>query len=623
MNSKIALTMIAKGDGDEPKNLHRALQSVAPFVDGIFITLTGPKETLEEIEAVCKEFNAVVSYTRALWKVDKEMVNWMKEFTGYDSHVKVDDELFLFDEARNYNLSQVPKEYDWFLWMDCDDVFRRGENLRKVASMGMEKGFEAIYFNYLYQVDLEPEKGIPPEKQKIRNVVIEHLRERLVRNQGKYKWIAPIHETCIEQVPTNKTDNYDCDILHLSSIPDRMNSLTRNLKNLELAVYQSKGKDPRHLYYLAKALFDMRTTEYDDRALPLIHTYLWGEDKSGWPEERAQACLYLAEIYRRKNELNNAIKACVNAMIESPQDPMIFVNTAITYAVRKEWERALFWVRIASSIPEANTTLVKNPRDLQGMILEVIYNCSLHLGHIDEAWAASQKMRELLPEDEQTKNIFEFITQLREQRDVTKIVVRLADYLKATGEWHKVRPLLEATPFIAEQTPFIVDLKQKNNPPKYWDKNEIAIYCGPGFTQWSPKAMENPGERFVGGSEEAVICMSRELRKLEWNVTVYGDPGPDEGDHNGTHWFPYYKFNQLDHFNVLVVWRQPGFFERDLHFKKGYVWMHDIANPFDFSEKVIKNVTKFLFLSQWHWQNDKRLTDRLPEEKVMFTSNGL
>lgn len=612
---KIALNLICKGDGEEPKNLRRALESVAPFIDGMYITLTGPKETLVEAEKVCKDFKVHVSYTRALWTATEEMVAWMKEFTGYEPHTKAGDKLFIFDEARNFNLSQVPKDYDWVFWIDCDDVLRRGENLRKVAEMGIEKGFEAIYFNYLYQVELEKET----RDYSVKNIIIEHLRERLVRNNGKYKWIASIHETLIEQVPTSKTDNYDCDILHLSTNIDRLNSLTRNLKNLELAVFQSKGKDPRHLYYLAKAFFDMRTTEYDQKAIPLIHNYLWGENKSGWPQERAQACIYLAEIYRRKNEFNNAIKACVNAMIEAPEDPSIFVNMATTYAVRREWERALFWIRVATSIPDAKTTLVKNPRDLQGMILEVIFNCSLNLGHIDEAWAAAHKMYELMPQDEQVQKVMEYITQLREKRDITKIIVRLADYLKASGEVYKIKPLLQATPIIAEQTPFILDLKMKNNPPKYWDRKEIAIYCGLGFTTWSPKQLSNPGESFVGGSEEATICMSRELQKQGWQVTIFGDPGSDEGEHEGVIWLPYYKFNALDHFNILVSWRHLDLFDMNLNCRKTYLWCHDIINELEVTKERLDKITKIIVLSKWHRENISKVLD----EKIMISSNGI
>src|SRR3990167_8320070 len=399
MKNKIALAMICRGVGQEVPNLRRCLYSIAPYVDGIFITLTAPVNMLKEVEKVCKEFGVHITYGEFKQKADTETVKWLKEFLGYEPNMRVGDKMFRFDQARNFSFAQVPKEYDWILWMDTDDVFLNASKLRDVAKLGdVTPPIEAFYFDYLYQVDVEQDPALPPEKWKIRNIIIQHLRERLVRNQGKYKWIAPVHETLIEQTLTNKSDNYDCAIMHLATDQDRANSLTRNLPVLELAIYESKGKDPRHLYYLAKAYFDLRTPEADKKAIPLILAYLYGENKSGWPQERAQACEYLAELYRRNGEMNNSIKSVMNGLIEEPNDPALFVNLAQSYVHKKDYERALFWVKVADGIPLPKTTLVKNPRDLEGEKLEIVYNCAMNMGNIDGAWAAAHKIVELMPE---------------------------------------------------------------------------------------------------------------------------------------------------------------------------------------------------------------------------------
>lgn len=622
--SKIALAMICKGEGDEPEILRRCLESVAPHVDGIFITLTGDPTKLAQAEEVCREYKANISYSRALWTADQATVDWLKGFLGYEPHMKVGDEIFLFDEARNFNFAQVPPEYEWILWLDSDDVLRRGENLHKVVDLVTPHNVEAVYFNYLYQVEIAGEfcvtcnQKVPVHEREIRHTIIDHLRERLIRNNGHYKWIAPIHETLIEQVPTNKTDNYDCDVVHLATMDDRQRSLTRNLRNLELAIYRTEGKDPRHTYYLAKAFFDIRQHEYDEKAVPLIQQYLYGEHKSGWPEERAQACEYLAEIYRRLGQFNNAVKAALNGLVESPENASLFLSLAITYTCRKEWERALFWAKLASEVPDKKTTLVRNPRDFQGAMLEVLYNCCLQLGRIDDAWGAAQKMFELFPSP-QTKGMYDFISGLREQRDVTKKVVELADYLKRTGEIGKIKSLVSSAPRISEETPFVIQLAQQHNPPTYWGPRSIVIYCGPGFTPWSPKRLTDPQASFVGGSEEAVIHMSRQLARLGWEVTVYADPGADEGVIDGVTWLPYYKLNKQDRFNILLIWRQVGYLDQEINAKKVYVWCHDIQNPGEWNEQRTAKLTKAFFLSNWHREN----VPALPAEKVMVTTNGI
>ena len=160
MTDKIALSMIVRGDGDDAVKLRRALESVALYVDGIFITITGPKEAAEETEKVCKDFKVNVSYAACLWKADEAAVTWLTKYFGYEPHMKVGDELFLFDEARNYSFSQIPKEYTWVLWMDSDDILRRGENLKKLLPLARQNNLDAFFFNYIYQAEFD-EKGEP------------------------------------------------------------------------------------------------------------------------------------------------------------------------------------------------------------------------------------------------------------------------------------------------------------------------------------------------------------------------------------------------------------------------------------------------------------------------------
>ena len=614
--TKIALNMISKGKGEEDR-LKQALSSIAPHVDKIFITLTSPRNLLQEAEKICREFNAEVSYNEAKWTADEKTVKWLEKFFGYEPEMKVGDKLFMFDEARNFALSQIPKEYEWFIWLDTDDIFVGGEHLRRLAEAGDQQNIEAFYFNYLYQAEFDA-------TGRLKHRIIEHLRERLVRNNGHFKWIAPIHETLIEQVPTKKTDVPDCEVVHLATHDDRVKSLTRNLKSLELAIARSEGKDPRHVYYLAKAYFDINTPETDAKAIPLIHRYLQGDEKgdhkSGWPEERQQGWEYLSELYRRQGKHNNAMKAVLNSFTEpcEPQ-PELFLSLALSCIHKQLYELALFWVKMASHVQQKKTTLVTNQRDLQARTLEIIYNACLNTAKVDEAHAAATKILELFPDAENTKDAYKLINEIKTQRDMTKKVVELAKYLDATGEGHKVRALLEAAPSITEETPFIQEISQKVNPPRSWDTDEIMIYCGPGFTDWSPKSLSDPKGSFVGGSEEAVIRMTQELQKLGWKVTVYGSPGVDQGNHNGVMWLPYFKFNKKDEFNIVISWRQLGFFDLNLKAKKTYLWNHDLQNAMEYTPERVDKITKVMFLSKFHRDN----VPSLPDEKVFLTSNGI
>ena len=156
----IALSMICKGTELEASRLRECLKSIAPHVDGIFITLTGVQGEMEEAEKICKEFKVNVSYNQALFEVDQTTVDWLKNFFGYEPHMKAGDKLFLFDEARNFNMAQIPKDYDWMLWLDTDDIFMHGDKLREVAERSMSQGIEGVYFNYVYQSEYDKDYKI-------------------------------------------------------------------------------------------------------------------------------------------------------------------------------------------------------------------------------------------------------------------------------------------------------------------------------------------------------------------------------------------------------------------------------------------------------------------------------
>jgi hypothetical protein len=192
------------------------------------------------------------------------------------------------------------------------------------------------------------------------------------------------------------------------------------------------------------------------------------------------------------------------------------------------------------------------------------------------------------------KERYDLVSQLKEQREVTKVFVKLARYLEQSGQKHKLKPLLMATPDVIKGNPFVTDLEQEINPPRMWGTDEIAIYCGPAYTNWTPKQLENPGNSFVGGSEEAVIYLSRELVKQGYRVTVYAEPGADEGEYEGVRYEPYFKFNTKDTFNILVSWRRPDLVDQNLKARKVYIWCHDIQNQLDYTPERLSKITKIL-----------------------------
>lgn len=581
--AKIAVGIIIKDDS-ELEILQRAVGSVIKYVDAIYITATTTPNY--KIQKFCKQVGAHYSFFK-----------WVKDFS----------------KARNYNMSQISPEYDWYFWMDTDDVVQGAKAFQDAIALAEANNIKAIFARYLYQVELD-------EKGKIKNILIEHLRERLVKNDGTFEWVAPIHETLIEKVPTGKTDFQGFSVVHLMQPNQMEKSMWRNIGILEQNIMDNP-QDPRPIYYLAKAYFDTRLPELlyepagegsESICIMLIKQYL---DMSGWAEERSQAWEYLSMIYREQNNFKAAIDCLMSALKEDPKFTSVYIQIALSYVMLKDWEKAMHWIKLAGNVDIPKTTLVINPRDYKTMILEALFHIYLNTGKLEECLKVATDLNEMLPNDLNAGRVRD-VGDLKARNDLAHYIVKLAHHLNKTGQTQQLENLVFSIPEEIAGEPAMINLRNQFSKPRVWEDNEIAIYCGGGFEQWSWKSVA----KGVGGSEEAVIHMSRELAKLGWRVYVFGDPQGDAGVHDGVAWLPYYHINWRDEFNILIGWRNIGIFDvPNLKAKRSYLWNHDLQNNLTYTPERVNKMTKAFFLSKYHRDN----VPSLDESKVMITSNGI
>ena len=581
--SRIAVGIIIKDD-EELELLKRAVGSVIKHVDAIYITATHTSN--KKIQQFCKEVGANYSY-----------FEWVNDFS----------------KARNFNMSQIPRDYEWYLWIDTDDVVQGAETFQDAIKIAEANNIKAIFARYLYQVELD-------EKGKIKNILIEHLRERLIRHDGTFTWVAPIHETLIEQVPSGKTDFQGFAVVHLMEPNQMEKSMWRNIAILEENT-MSNPTDPRPLYYLAKAYFDTRLTELlnesigegqDSLVIEMLKAYV---SMSGWAEERAQAWEYVSMIYRERQEFDKAIDALLRSFKEDPKFTSIYIQLALCYVMMRDWEKAYHWVKLAGQVEIPKTTLVINPKDYKVMILEALFHIYLNTGKLEECHKVATGLNELLPTDLNSSRVKD-LENLKHRNDMAHWFVKLAHHLKTTEQFEQLENLVTSIPAEIAEEPVMIDLRQQFTKPRVWADDEIAIYCGPGFEQWSYKSVA----KGIGGSEEAVIHISRELAKRGWKVYVYGDPREDTGIKDGVFWLPYNHVNWRDEFNILIGWRNIGLFDvPNLKAKRAYLWNHDIQNDLTYTPERVNKMTKAFFLSKWHRDN----VPSLDESKVMITGNGI
>lgn len=558
---KIAACIIAKNNEE---TLPRLLASIAKHVDAIYITDTG---STDRTVAIAKEYGAHISNFK-----------WRKDFSA----------------ARNFNFSQVPKEYDYVLWVDTDDEVIGAESLRKIGHEMTTQSLTAVYFTYNYTID-----------QETGQVLVEHARERLVK-RGAYEWKGRVHEVL---VPKGKQEAVFSDLVQVNHLPTEEQEgpgMERNLEILQLQLQDEGEKpDPRTEYYLARQYFDL--DRYEEASV-LFERYL---EHSGWDEERAMAWNYLGEICKNEKDYETAIDCYLSAIKERPDYPTWYINLGMVYELKDRHQEALHFVKLALAMSgKKRTAMVMNPRDDVARALETLFMASFHLGLLDDAWAAAKKLDELIPHNEVFEARLKGISDLRRWGKMTKDAIAIAEELNED----QLEPFLNSLPGPVMGNSAMTKFKNQKLPPKKWPEKSIVYFCGKGFEKWDATNLE----KGIGGSESAVIYLTREWVKAGYTVTVFGYPHK-EGLHDGVDYQFYWRFNPSDTFDVFISWRNETLFKLPIKAKKKLLDMHDVPNQVDFPSEITSSIDHFMVKSKYHTS----FLPNIPQEKFITISNGI
>jgi len=569
---KLALCMIVRSSDDEAKLLDQCLASIAKYVDGVFIT-TNTREGVQpskKVDRICDKYHAKVS--RKFWEDD-------------------------FAAMRNFNFAQVPKEYDWIIWLDTDDTINSPHKIKDVIRMA-KQNIDGVMAKYDYDND---EFG---------NVVTAHTNLRLVRNNGAFEWRGTLHETLIEKRRVVRVRTEDFKVVHHADNDRKDASNLRNIIIMEQMINaEGTEPDPRTLYYLGTAYID--ALRYGE-AIELLDAYL---KLSGWDEERAQAHVWLGKVYRdQMNDMANSSQHLLQALYENPKEVTAFVELGATFMQLEQWQKAIMWLEQAAvlKVPQS-TSLVTNPLENTYRTYMMLAQCRLEIGGEDLQLALrlAEEAAKIRP-DSTTKDFVDMLKSIiKEKNTVDSFVnaVRALPKDKALRAYDKL-------PDDYKQNPAILNIMKLHVDPKTWDKKSIAIYCGSGVLKnWGPWSLATG----IGGSEEAVIRLSKHLIKLGWAVTVYADPGTKDGIYDSVEWKNYWTFDSRDTFDVLVIWRAPWLLDAKFKTRKTYLWMHDVTDDAEFTPARLANVDKVMLLSKYH----KTVYPSIPEDKVFYSANGI
>lgn len=567
---KLSLSMIVKGSADEAIYLETALASTKGIFDEIVIVANTPKgvDVASEIEKVCSKYNAKT--ITAEWKQD-------------------------FAEMRNLSFDNCTG--DLIFWMDSDDIIDKPTKLRELADE-LKPEIDAVFLDYLYEVD---EFGA---------VKVRHWRERLIRNNGSFQWKGRLHETLIETRTTTKVKNEEVKVIHRSQEERRDKAIQRNTIILQKQLDdEANNPDPRTMFYLAACYMDLGA--YDE-AFELYEMYL---KLSGWNEERAQAWCQIASIHRRNKDDAKAIDAYLQAIKEDPNNRDPYTSIAEMYLLDSKFEKAATWAEMALQRPDTETMTVQNPLNITYRPLLVYAEAQFNLGKIDNAINAAKKAQKYR-NDDLTKQMLETYNTVKGHQLVANAIVDLGRYLDLNDEKDKAAELFNIVPKSLQDNPYILNMRKKYYEPKVWPKKSVVIFTGNCIIgNWGPWSLKEG----IGGSEEAIIRLSKRLTEQGYSVTVYSMPGEKAGEYDGVDWKNYWEFDGRDQFDVLIGWRNPWIFEQKFNARKSYLWLHDVMEVGEFTKNRLDNLDKVIVLSKYH----RGLFPNIPDNKIWMSANGI
>jgi len=566
---RLSLAMIFK---DETKQFQRILASYGSIFDEIVIAVD---DKIQEFKDIANSYPSleikVLPYT------------WQNDFA----------------HKRNFVAYHVTG--DMYMRLDADDAINHYsvKKVRDIAQRAYDNGISIVSGFYNYSRD---QWG---------NVNAAHWREVLIKNTANLYWNKKIHENVL---PKSKND-YKIDLSeelvidHLATQEHINESWMRNLKYLLDEYKQDKeNTDSRTLAYLGRMLAGVGQYE---KAIFFLEKHI---ATSGWDDDRYMSWCQLSDAYRHIGNDEQAKAAAFEALAERPEYPDAYLRLHDIYFNMEDWVKAEEWGRQGLLKPIPRTFMMQ---DLSSYKWRPILSMAFTLFQLDK-FEDALKLFNIAKKDVPTLDFIlqneEMFNKAVEHKNFMTNFLGVVNYLKEKKEDSKIAELLKAVPEGLKEHGIIMKLQHHFGKNKEWSDKSVCIFAMSSLEDWSPKS----AEKGIGGSEEAVINLARELQKLGMEVTVFCNCGDQKGVYDGVTYREVMEFNPNDIYNILISWRS-NIFENTISAKKRIIWLHDIPN-IEFTEDNIKGIDQIVVLSKYH---ATLIPSWIPKEKIYISTNGI
>lgn len=283
---------------DEEPVIERCIKCIMKFADEIIVVDTGSKDRTREIAS---------EYTDKVFDFEWE-----------------DD----FSKARNYSLSKAKSDY--VMWIDADDVID-DENIRKIIELKSSVKPETDLIMMKYNTGFD-EFGNP---------VFSFYRERIFRNNDRYRFEGAIHET----VPLiGRIEYSDIEINHKKL---KVNDPQRNLKIFRKMISTGKQLSPREQYYYARELY---YNKFYFNAVTNFKQFL--SENSNNLNDNIQACMLAGDCYLQLSDEDNALNMYFKSFSYDTPRGEVCCKIADSFLRNKKYLMAIFWYKTAMECPQ-------------------------------------------------------------------------------------------------------------------------------------------------------------------------------------------------------------------------------------------------------------------------------
>ena len=572
---KVSLCMIARG-GSDPEALRASLKSIVPFVDEVCIltTIVGDQKAMD-LQMVAKEVTA-----------DFEVPCRWEEWRDEEGNVE-EGWIHSFAEARNRAQAMVTG--DVWCWIDSDTLLVHGLQWREAVDKAFsDPQVGVMTVNYRYDFDEN-------------DVCISEVDTRMVMRAGATRWKHPVHEQPdFIEGPYSIADATRAPyyLRHSKSRGDSAASTRRNLWILHNHMEQGRSMDAR--LWLCLAQTQMGIEQYTAAYAALRECFKSDPDQL----DKWRALQMAGAIASKLGEHDAALESFGEMAAMHPErgSPWVFIAHELMEMGRpQDALAALGRVFAYGKVKEGNSG---NPHFLEYSPIYTEARAHAALGDVDRAISAYQHLLEVAPEMEMARENLEAMVKAKESVDLYRAYKAVSE--SNPEVWRLAPSNLDMMPEVARS--------KLPKCPK--DRQVVMIHCGAGAGgPWGPEDLESG----LGGSEEAVVYLSRELSRLGLWVEVYAQPHKAEMDDHGVVWAHHSAWE--DRPGVFIQWRNV---DRVLEAESAdarYVWLHDvIVQPGVFTDRLKARVDGVFCLSRFH---ARPLVDHGWGDKVIQTTNGL